>query len=38
VGRLDDMATSGVGRRIGRRGGMLNSKKQESKEKGVRKV
>jgi hypothetical protein len=38
VGRLDAMAASGGGQRIGRRGGMLDSKKQESEEKGVRKT
>jgi hypothetical protein len=29
------MAASGGGQRIGRRGGMLDSKKHESKEKGT---
>jgi hypothetical protein len=38
VGRLDTMAASGGGRRIGIRGRMLGSKKQESKEKGERKA
>jgi hypothetical protein len=38
VGRLDGMATSGGGQRIARRGRMLDSKKQKSKEKGARKA
>jgi hypothetical protein len=32
------MASTGGGWMIGRRGRMLNNKKQESKEKGARKV
>jgi hypothetical protein len=38
VGRVDAMDLSGGGWRIGRRCRMLDSKKQESKEKGARKV